>query len=641
MNSRQSWMDKLVAYSLRGGLPLFIFILSLTLGAIALVFTPREEEPQIVVPMADILVSVPGLSAQQVEKQVTLRLEKLLSQIPGVEHVYSTSLSGKAVVTLRFFVGEDREDALLNTYNKLYSNQDQVPAAVKSWVVKPVEVDDVPIVLLALWSSQPDRYSDFELKRFADEITTHLQQIEDTNQIHITGGRSRAVNIALDPQSLAARKTTTAEVVRAITASNQLHNAGLVAFNNDSIILESGDFLRSLKQIKSLTINIVDGIPVHLQDVANISDGPAEVENYTWIEFSPRHPQLQQYQNSYPMVTLSVAKKRGANAVWVAESVHRKIQELQRELLPPEVHVEILRDYGKTANEKVNSLTSNLAFAVFTVVVFIGVFLGWRPALVVGLAIPICYGLTLMLDMVFGYTINRVTLFALILSLGLLVDDPITGIDNIERFMRQGSGDYRERIIAAMAEIRSALLMSTVTIILAFVPLAFITGMMGPYMAPMAFNVPVAVSFSTVVAFMVTPWLASKALKPSEEEQTSRTLLTTYQKLLGPFIATRKKAWLVILVVTALFTLTTSLPLFRAVPLKLLPFDNKNELQILIDLPEGSRLPESRKKPPQSPDNCRKSRLLPVSSASLHRWISTAWYGITISASCRTWRIST
>ncbi|WP_419589640.1 efflux RND transporter permease subunit [Thiolapillus sp.] len=192
-------MDKLVAYSLRGGLPLFIFILSLTLGAIALVFTPREEEPQIVVPMADILVSVPGLSAQQVKKQVTLRLEKLLSQIPGVEHVYSTSLSGKAVVTLRFFVGEDREDALLNTYNKLYSNQDQVPAAVKSWVVKPVEVDDVPIVLLALWSSQPDRYSDFELKRFADEITTHLQQIEDTNQIHITGGRSRAVNIALDP----------------------------------------------------------------------------------------------------------------------------------------------------------------------------------------------------------------------------------------------------------------------------------------------------------------------------------------------------------------------------------------------------------------------------------------------------------
>ncbi len=590
MTPQNNWLDKLVAYSLRGGLPLFIFFLSLTLGAIALAFTPREEEPQIVVPMADILVSAPGLSAQQIEKQVTLPLEKLLSQIPGVEHVYSTSRTGNAVVTLRFFVGEDREDSLLNIYNKLYSNQDRVPAVVKNWVVKPVEVDDVPIVLLGLWSSQPDRYNDFELRRFADEITTHLQQIEDTNQINITGGRSRAINILFNPQSLAARKTTAAEVVHAITKSNQLHSAGLVAFNNQSVVLESGDFLRTLEQIKSLAINVVDGIPVYLQDVATITDGPAEVENYSWIEFSANHPTLKQHKDDYPIVTLAIAKKRGANAVWVAESVHQKMLELQQELLPPEVHLEILRDYGKTANDKVNNLTNSLAFAIFTVVVFIGVFLGWRPALVVGLAIPICYGLTLMLDMAFGYTINRVTLFALILSLGLLVDDPITGIDNIERFMRQGTGDYKDRIIDAMAEIRSALLMSTVTIILAFVPLAFITGMMGPYMAPMAFNVPVAVSFSTLVAFMVTPWLASKALKPTEEAETSQGLLSVYQGLLGPFIASRKKAWILILIVIVIFVITVSLPLFRVVPLKLLPFDNKNEMQILVDLPEGSTL---------------------------------------------------
>ena len=593
MTPQNNWLDKLVAYSLRGGLPLFIFLLSLALGAIALVFTPREEEPQIVVPMADILVSAPGLSAQQIEKQVTLPLEKLLSQIPGVEHVYSTSRTGNTVVTLRFYVGEDREDSLLNIYNKLYSNQDRIPSVVKNWIVKPVEVDDVPIVLLGLWSSQPDRYNDFELRRFADEITTHLQQIEDTNQINITGGRSRAINILFNPQSLAARKTTAAEVVHAITQSNQLHNAGLVAFNNQSVILESGDFLRTLKQIKSLAINVVDGIPVYLQDVATITDGPAEVESYSWIEFSTNHPTLKQHKDNYPIVTLAIAKKRGANAVWVAESVHQKMLELQQELLPPEVHLEILRDYGKTANDKVNNLTNSLAFAIFTVVVFIGVFLGWRPALVVGLAIPICYGLTLMLDMAFGYTINRVTLFALILSLGLLVDDPITGIDNIERFMRQGTGDYKDRIIDAMAEIRSALLMSTVTIILAFVPLAFITGMMGPYMAPMAFNVPVAVSISTLVAFMVTPWLASKALKPTEEAETSQGLLSVYQGLLGPFIASRKKAWILIIIVIVIFAITVSLPLFRVVPLKLLPFDNKNEMQILVDLPEGSTLEQT------------------------------------------------
>jgi len=593
-NSPQhTWLDNLVAYSLKGGLPLMFFILSFSLGAIALIYTPREEEPQIVVPMADVLISAPGLSAKQVEKQVTLPLEKILSQITGVEHIYSRSGAGRAVVTLRYFVGEDREDALLNAYTKLFSNQDNIPAAVKSWVVKPLEVDDVPTVILGLWSSQPERYSDFELRRFADEITTSLQQIEDTNQVNVVGGRVRSVNVLFNPQSMAARKTTANEIVQAIGASNQLHSSGILSVDNKSVILESGDIIRSIQQLKTLVINVVDGLPVYLQDVANITDGPAEVDNYSWIEFAPGHDLAKNFNAQYPMVTLSIAKKRGSNAVWLAENIHEHIKQLQQELLPPEVHIEVLRDYGKTADEKVSNLVSSLGFAIFTVVIFIAVFLGWRAALVVGLAIPICYGLTLMLDMVFGYTINRVTLFALILSLGLLVDDPITGIDNIERFMRQGVGNAEERIIQAMAEIRSALLMSTVTIILAFVPLAFITGMMGPYMAPMAFNVPVAVIISTMVAFMVTPWLSSKALKPEEEAETSEGLLKIYSKLVKPFIASRKKAWLLIILFVSLFAVTASLPVFRMVPLKLLPFDNKDEMQILVDLPEGSTLEQT------------------------------------------------
>ena len=590
---QHTWLDNLVAYSLKGGLPMLFFILSFTLGAIALIYTPREEEPQIVVPMADVLISAPGLSAKQVEKQVTLPLEKILSQITGVEHIYSRSASGKAVVTLRYFVGEDREDALLNAYNKLFSNQDKIPGAVSNWIIKPLEVDDVPVVVLGLWSSQPERYSDFELRRFADEITTSLQQIEDTNQVNVVGGRARNINVLFNPQSMAARKTTAGDIVQAISASNQLHSSGILSVDNQSVIVEAGDFIRSLDQLKSLVVNIVDGLPVYLQDVANITDGPAEVDNYSWIEFAPGHDLAKDHQQQYPMVTLSIAKKRGSNAVWLAENIHEHIEQLKQQLLPPEVHVEILRDYGKTADEKVSNLVSSLGFAIFTVVVFIAVFLGWRAAFVVGLAIPICYGLTLMLDMVFGYTINRVTLFALILSLGLLVDDPITGIDNIERFMRKGVGDAQERIIQAMAEIRSALLMSTVTIILAFVPLAFITGMMGPYMAPMAFNVPVAVIISTLVAFMVTPWLSSKALKPTEETETSDGLLKVYSKLVGPFIASRKKAWLLIILFISLFAITASLPVFRMVPLKLLPFDNKDEMQILVDLPEGSTLEQT------------------------------------------------
>jgi len=591
--SEHTGLDKLVAYSLKGGLPILFFILSFTLGAIALIYTPREEEPQIVVPMADVLISAPGLSAKQIEKQVTLPLEKMLSQIKGVEHLYSRSSSGRAVVTLRYFVGEDREDSLLNAYNKLLSNQDNIPAAVSSWVIKPLEVDDVPTVILGLWSDQPDRYSDFELRRFADEITTSLQQIQDTNQVSVVGGRARNINVLFNPQSMAARKTTASEIIQAIASSNQLQSAGIISANNQSIIVEAGDFIRSVDELKSLVINVVDGLPVYLQDVASITDGPAEVENYSWIEFAPGHEHSDQYNNQYPMVTLSIAKKRGSNAVWLAENIHKHVESLRQDLLPPEVHIEVLRDYGKTADEKVTNLTTSLAFAIFTVVVFIAVFLGWRAAMVVGLAIPICYGLTLMLDMAMGYTINRVTLFALILSLGLLVDDPITGIDNIERFMRKGTGDAQERIIQAIAEIRSALLMSTVTIILAFVPLAFITGMMGPYMAPMAFNVPVAVIISTLVAFMVTPWLSSKALKPSKEEDTSEGLLKLYSSLIGPFIASRKKAWILIILFISLFAITASLPVFRMVPLKLLPFDNKDEMQILIDLPEGSTLEQT------------------------------------------------
>ncbi|MCK5889642.1 MAG: efflux RND transporter permease subunit, partial [Methylococcales bacterium] len=256
---------------------MLFFILSLTLGAIALIYTPREEEPQIVVPMVDVVISAPGLSAKQIERQVTLPLEKMLSQITGVEHIYSRSSPGQAVVTLRYFVGEDREDSLLNAYNKLHSNTDKIPATVSSWIIKPIEVDDVPTVVLGLWSDQPDRYSDFDLRRFADEITTSLQQIQDTNQVSVVGGRARNINIQFNPQSMAARKTTVSDIIQSIGASNQLLSAGIVSANNQSIVLEAGDFIRSIQQLQTLVINVVDGLPVYLQDVATITDGPEEV----------------------------------------------------------------------------------------------------------------------------------------------------------------------------------------------------------------------------------------------------------------------------------------------------------------------------------------------------------------------------
>ena len=587
--------DRLVRRSLQGGIPLFIFVVAVLAGLIALKYTPREEEPQIVVPMLDVLVSAPGLSAEQVARQVTIPVEKLLTQIPGVEHVYSSSRTGQSAVTLRFYVGQDREKSILNTYNKLYSNQDKIPGVIEDWIVRPVEVDDVPIMLLALWSDAPERYDDYDLRRVATEISTHLQGIRQTSEVNVSGGRPRTIQLLLNPESLAARKTTALEVAQALQMSNRLKSAGYWTYGNESIVLESGDFVRDVQELNSLLVNVIDGLPVYLKDVARVTDGPSEPDYYSWIEFAPGHSRFSPGHEGFPMVTISVAKHRGSNAVSVAREVHERLESLQEYLLPPEIHIEVLRDYGETANEKVNNLSSSLGFAIITVVVFITVFLGFRPALVVGLAVPICYGITLSLDLAFGYTINRVTLFALILSLGLLVDDPITGVDNIERYMknmgRRGK-PFLDSIVDAIAEIRVPLLLSTVTIVLAFVPLAFITGMMGPYMAPMAFNVPVSVMASTLVAFLVTPWLASRILKPADawRDEEHVGLHHHYSRLLSPILNNRRRAHLVLWTVLGLFVITASLPVFRLVPLKLLPYDNKNEIQIVIDMPEGSSL---------------------------------------------------
>jgi multidrug efflux pump subunit AcrB len=590
---KQHPTDRLVAYSLKGGFPQFVFVIALFLGAIALTYTPREEEPQIVVPMIDVWVDVPNLSARQVERQVTVPLEKLIKQVPGIEHIYSASHDGGLSVTLRFEVGEDRERALLNTYNKLHSNQDKIPEVAANWIVKPIEVDDVAILMVGLYSTSPDLYSDYELRRMAQEVSTVLQSLPNTSEVNVVGGRSRSIQVLVDLQALAARQTSVTNVVNALVLSNQLSRHAELSMGQKTIVIESGDVIRDLQALNNVVVNVINGKMVMLKDIAKILDGPSEPHSYQWLEFADAANKP--LKDKYPMVTISLAKQKGSNAVTVADDVMAKMAELKKQLLPHEVHYEYLRNYCQTANEKVNNLTSSLAFAVFTVVVFIGVFLGWRQAIVVALAVPICYGLTLMLDLAFGYTINRVTLFALILSLGLLVDDPITGIDNITRFLGNKKDSKKANIINAMSEIRPALIMSTITIILAFVPLAFITGMMGPYMAPMAFNVPVSVVISTFVAFAITPWLAAKLLKPSTTPTTDKTN-GLYSRLLNPLIAKKSTSKLGLWIVLVLFIVSCALPLMRSVPLKLLPFDNKNEIQVLVDMPEGSSLEQTAAK---------------------------------------------
>jgi len=607
-------MTRLVNVFLRGDVAVLLVIVSLVLGVVALKLTPREEEPQIVVPMADVLVSAPGLSAEDVEQKVTTRLEKLLYQIDGVEYVYSMSQPGRSIVTVRFYVGEHRENSIVKLYNKIHSNLDQVPSDVTAWVVKPIEVDDVPIVNVTLWSARPQLVGDHELRRMAEQLQNELQAIPNTNQVRVIGGRPRRIRVELDPARLASRRISALQVADALRASNVQVRAGRFEQQDEEAVVDSGVFVRDAIELEELVVGLSDNRPIYLKDVAEVLDGPAEVESYTWIGFGPaaEDPKAARDEPAsvdppevgnrlYPAVHIAVPKKKGSNAVWVADEVERRMDALAETHLPDGVFYRITRDYGETADAKVDELVEGLVIAVITVVGLIGLIIGWRPALVVALAIPVCYSLTLFVNLMLGYTINRVTLFALILSLGLLVDDPITDVENIARYFSMRVLRSRDAVLRAIQEVRPALIMSTLAIIASFLPLLFITGMMGPYMAPMALNVPLTVTMSTIVAFLITPWLAMVALRKLNEnatdqpafDLTTRPLYRISRTVLGGILDRRWLAWVSLGTVALLLGGAVLLPAFRVVPLKMLPYDNKNEFQVIVDLPEGATLEET------------------------------------------------
>ncbi|MGB7344268.1 MAG: efflux RND transporter permease subunit [Pirellulaceae bacterium] len=591
-------MTRIVEVFLRGDVAILLIFVSLMLGAAALVLTPREEEPQIVVPMADVFASAPGLSAEEVERQVTDRLEKLLYQIDGVEFVYSMSKPGQSIVTVRFFVGEDREDSLVKIYNKINSSVDQIPPTVESWVIKPIEVDDVPIVIATLWSDQTERYGDHELRRIAEEVQHELQAIPNTNRVEVVGGRPRRIIVNLDAQRLAAHATSPMQVAKALQVSNVTARNGSFEQQNTQFNVETGTFIRGVDDLNETVVNVSGGRPVYLKNIANVVDGPAEPDGYSWIGFGAADKEHSEKTDVYPAVHISVAKRKGANAVQVAKAVEAKLEGLKATHLPSGTHFRITRDYGETANEKVNELIEGLVVAVLTVIGLIGLTMGWRPALVIALAIPVCYSLTLFINLMVGYSINRVTMFALILSLGLLVDDPITDVENIARYFTMKVFSPRNSVLQAVQEVRPALILSTLAIIVSFLPLAFITGMMGPYMAPMALNVPLTVTVSTIVAFLITPWLAMVSLKQISDTESnedsydlSKTPLYRMSRwVLSPILKGKLLAWSVLLAIAALFVVAMIPPVMRWVPVKMLPYDNKNEFQIVVDMPEGTTL---------------------------------------------------
>ena len=580
---------------LKGNLSILLILISLAAGAAALLATPREEEPQIVVPLADVLVSMPGSSAEEVEQLVSSRLEKLLYQIDGVEYVYSMSRPGMAVVTVRFFVGQDREDSLIKVYNKIFQNVDKTTPGIAGWVVKPIEIDDVPIVNVALHSAT---HGTHELYRVAEEVAQKLQSIPDSARITLHGGQKRVVQVYLDTERLAAYGLSPMEIAGALKISNAQAESGSFAQADRAIVVEAGPFIENVDEIRNLMVGVHQGRPVYLRDVATVEDGSDELNVYTRLGAGPAAAQIDNGMAPGQVdsaVTVAVAKKKGSNAVSVAKEVERMLAELRGSLIPDGMQATITRDYGHTANEKVNDLVLNLVMGILTVVGLIALTMGWREGIIVGLAIPITYSLTLLFNYMLGYTINRVTLFALILALGLLVDNPIVGVENISRFLSMKKFPRLQAVALAMEEVMPPILLATLSIIVSFIPMFFISGMMGPYMAPMALNVPLTMLSSLLVALAITPWVSSKLLKDTAAEVAAYDVKTTatyriYRRLVEPFVSSRSRGIVLMLAVAGLFGFSVFLALSGRVPLKMLPFDNKNELQLVVDLPEGSTL---------------------------------------------------
>jgi len=594
--NKKSIISNIVRIFLSSQLSIMLIVIALCLGAFSIVITPKEEEPQIVVPMADIYVDVPGASPEEIAKLVVTPLEKLLWEIDGVEYVYSMSTRERAIVTVRFFVGEDRENSIVKLQNKIQMNLDLVPSIVTGWLVKPVEIDDVPILNLTLYS---DVYSDHELERVGEEVVSRLSRLENISRSSIYGGRKREIRVELDPLRMKGFNVSMQDIQQALQGADVSVQAGKFNKNNTEITITSSSFLTSVDQVTSLVISGKDSKPVHLEDVATIIDGPKEADSYTRIGFSnffkKRHDIHSDGELSFPSVTLAFSKKKGTNAVNVASCILDEVEKLKQSIIPDGIYVEVTRNYGKTAQAKVNELLNSLVFAIVSVVILLAFTLGWREAVVVALAVPISFSLALFMNFLFGYTINRVTLFALILSLGLVVDDPITNVDNIQRHIKEKVLMPFDATLYAVQEVLPPVIMSTIAIIVCFTPLFFITGMMGPYMAPMAINVPLTVTFSTVCALTIVPWISYKLLKTpknkvKKRKESKQYPARFYKTVLTPFLNRRYMRILLFIAVLILLIGSCSLAVFRLVPLKLLPFDNKDEFQIVIDMPEGTSL---------------------------------------------------
>ena len=605
MTAKSGPAGKMARFFIDSKLTPLIVIASILLGIAAVIALPREEEPQIIVPMIDIFVRMPGASAQEVEQRVTSPMEKLLWEIPGVEYIYSTSSPGMCLTVVRFYVGQDEEKSIVRLQSKLLANYDRIPWAVTPPLVKPRYIDDVPILALTFWSQDADGYT---LRRVAAEVENIVKREPNASITGLIGGQNRQVEVRLDPVRLAAYGLDIDKVTAMVCAANQESDAGSFPSLSGQILVHTGGFLKDSADVGNVVVNVHNGRPVYLRDVAEIVDGPREPDQYVFFGPGPAAGEKglaphASPKGAYPAVTLTVAKRKGTNAIAVARRVLARLDDARGTVVPDNIHVTVTRHYGETAKEKSDELLWHMLIAVVSVTILILLTLGVRESGVVACAIPVTLALTLAVFYLHGYTLNRITLFALIFSIGILVDDAIVVVENIVRHFRLAENRGRPKLsvaVEAVDEVGNPTILATLAVIAAILPMAFVGGLMGPYMRPIPVGAAAAMVFSLLVAFSVTPWASLHLIRHQapaegrpEGHHTEDKATRLYRRVMEPLIHRPLLRWSFLLGVAGLLLAACTLVAIGLVRVKMLPFDNKSEFQVILDMPESATLEET------------------------------------------------
>ncbi|WP_396177723.1 efflux RND transporter permease subunit [Flavobacterium sp.] len=591
---QEGFSGKIASLFINSKLTLLLMIGLMIIGVYSSTLIPREEEPQINVPMADILVGYPGASPEEVESRIIKPLEGMISNIKGVEHIYSEAHNGQAVVIVQFFVGEDIERSYVKLYDEIFKNINLMPQGAMAPLIKTRSIDDVPMLALTLWS---EKYTDFEIRQVVEEVATEIKKVKDVATTKEIGGRPHEVKITVDKDKMAEVNVDALEVIQRIQANNGSSIIGSFAQNDTEYSVRTGQFLASTEDVENVVVGVSGNKPIYLKQIATVQDTPGTAKSYVSFGYSKANEKYANNPSDYPAVTLSIAKVKGADAMKISEQILTKVEKLKTTVIPNDIRVEVTRNYGETASDKVNELLFHLFVAIIAVTVLVMFAMGWRGGLVVFFSVPLTFALTLFSYYMLGYTLNRITLFALVFVVGIVVDDSIIIAENMHRHFKMKKLPFHKAAIYAINEVGNPTILATFTVIAALLPMAFVSGMMGPYMSPMPIGASIAMILSLFLALTVTPYLGYHLLreKNHQEEKEEQGLETNwiykvYNKIERPLLeSSLKRRWTVAIIVLMLLG---SVGMFfnNLVAVKMLPFDNKNEFQVVIDMPEGSTL---------------------------------------------------